>query len=258
MSNYRQWKLEEILFLQGKWMDLFMQTFKESIQKTIDWWDTDEAKIFYQERQERLTNFFNTSGIAEEWNKFAEERATAGADLTEQIYNYARDVRMGDDVIPFTNAERIALNELCDYSYELIKDVTEQQIKGIRDCLIQDYAEGRNSTQTALLEKLEQVQLEPIHTFSAEQRARMIARTETSRITNRATLMQFKRDGVKYVTYHCNSDCAVCLEHAGEEHKVLVDDALAETEIFHPNCSCTPIAVKDENGFYIPPEETTE
>ena len=255
MSNYRQFKLEEILFLQSKWWEMFMQTFKESVERTMDWWDTDDAKIFFQERQGRLTNFFNESGISDEWSKFVEERAKTGADLVEEIYGYARGVRMGDDVIPYTNTERIALNELCDSTYELIKDVTEDQIKGIRECLIQDYAEGRNSSRTAILEKLEQVQLEPIHTFSAEQRARMIARTETSRITNRATLMQMKQDGVKYVTYHCNSDCEICLEHAGEEHAVLVDEALAEDEIFHPNCSCTPVPVKDENGFYIPPPE---
>lgn len=251
MSNYRQFTLEEILWMQGKFWDFFKETFTQSVQRTMDWWISDEARDFFQERQGRLTNFFNESGIAEEWGKFVEERATMGADIAEQIYDYSREVRMAEDVVPYTQAEREGMNLLCDYEYELIKDVTEEQIQGIRECLIQDYAEGRNSTETEILNKLEEIQLEPIHTFSSEQRARMIARTETSRITNRATLEQFKRDGVKYITYFCNSDCEVCLEHCGDENKVPVEEALDGDEIFHPNCSCTPIPAPDEDGRFI-------
>lgn len=260
MSNYRMFTLPEILFFQSDWWNFFKETFSESVAMTMDWWRSDEAKEFYQERQGRLTTFFNESGISEEWSKFAEERATIGSDIAEQIYDYARDVRMGDDVVPYTTAERDGMNLLCDYEYELIKDVTEEQIQGIRECLIQDYAEGRNSTETEILNKLEQIQLEPIHTFSPEQRARMIARTETSRITNRATLQQFKRDGVKYVTYVrlSGEDCDICDDHCGEENKVPVDEALDGDEIFHPNCSCTPVAAADENGLYISTETETE
>lgn len=254
MSDYHNWTEEEILYLENLWIDFFLyEVFAESIEETIRWWQTDEARAFYQEQQGRINDFFNESGISDKWHEFAETRAKRGADITEQIYDYAKRVRSGENVPHYTRMERAGMNKLCDYNYELVRDVTQQQIKGIRDCLIQDYAEGRNSTQTVLLEKLEQVQLEPIHTFSAEQRARMIARTETSRITNRATLEQMKRDGVQYVTYKCNSNCAECLKHAGEKHAVPIDQALMEDEIFHPNCSCTPIAVADENGFFVPP-----
>lgn len=255
MSDYHTWTPEEIAFLEGLWIEFFMtEVFSASIEETLQWWQSDEAREFYHERQGRINDFFNESGISERWHDFAEQRAKRGADITEQIYDYAKKVRTGEDAPQYTRMEREGMNKLCDYNYELIRDVTQQQIKGIRDCLIQDYAEGRNSRQSVLLEKLEQVQLEPIHTFSAEQRAKMIARTETSRITNRATLEQFKRDGVKYVTYKCNSNCSVCLAHAGEKHAVPVDEALEQDSIFHPNCSCTPVAVADENGFYIPPE----
>lgn len=257
MSNYRQFTLEEVMMMQGLYWNFFKETFEESVKKTLEWWVTDEARQFYQERQGRITNFFNSSGISEEWSSFVEERATRGADITEQIYDYAKEVRMADDVLPYTQSEIDGLNLLCDYEYELIKNVTEEQIQGIRECLIQDFAEGRNSTQTEILNKLEQIQLEPIHTFSPEQRARMIARTETSRITNRATLEQMKRDGVKYVTYYRASgeDCDICDDHCGDENKVPVDEALDGDEIFHPNCSCTPIPVPDENGLLIPPTE---
>ncbi len=257
MSDYRLFTFAEIQFLQSIYYSTFMETFKQAIEKTMDWWDMEETKIFFQEQQYRLTTFFNESGIADEWNSFVEERATHGADIVEQIYDYARDVRQESAIVPYTSVERISLNELCDYNYELIKDVTQQQIRGIRECLIQDFAEGRNSKRTEILEKLEQIQLEPIHTFSAEQRARMIARTEVNRITNRVKVNQMYRDGVKYMTYERKSDkpCDICDEHCGEENKILVEDAVFGTEIFHPNCSCEPVPVADENGFFIPVEE---
>lgn len=257
MSDYSLFTIPELNFLQTLYFTFFIETFKESVEMTMAWWELDATKIFFQERQERMTNFFEESGISEEWNKFVEERANKGADIVEQIYDYSREKRMGDDVIPYTEMEKRGINELCDYNYELIKDVTEQQIKDIRQCLIQDYAEGRNSADSTILEKLEQIQLESIHTFSAEQRARMIARTETSRITNRATLDQMRKDGVKYVTYHRSDtrDCKICDDHCGDKNAVPIDQAIMGDSIFHPNCSCTPVPVADENGFFIPPEE---
>lgn len=249
MNRYPFLTNAELLFFQNTYLKFFADTFQANIDNTIVWWASDEAREFFQERQGRLTDFFKESGISDEWNNFAEERARTGADITEQIYKYAKEVQSERDIIEYTQIEKDAINHLCDYSYELIKDVTEEQIKGIRDCLIQEYSEGRNSRESVILEKLEQVQLEPIHTFSAEQRARMIARTESKRASNLARLHNMKQDGVKYVTYVCNSDCEICNEHAGEEHKVTIDEALEGDEIFHPNCNCTPVPVADEDGL---------
>lgn len=262
MKSYRFFTDAEMGVFENAFLKLFADTFQMNIDNTIAWWVTDEAREFFQQRQGRLTDFFRESGISNEWSSFAEERAKMGADITEQIYNYAREVQNESAIIEYTQIERDALNHLCDYTYELVKDVTEEQIQGIRDCLIQEYAEGRNSRESVLLEKLEQVQLEPIHTFSAEQRARMIARTESKRATNAARLQSMKQDGVKYVTYYCNSDCEVCNEHTGEENKIPVDEAIDGDEIFHPNCNCTPIPVADENGLRytenLEPSDTSE
>lgn len=254
MSNYRMFTVAEINFLQSELFKSIMGGFEESVQTTMEWFVTDEAKDFFQQRQYRITNFFNESGIAEQWSNIVESRAKEGADIVEGIYNYARDVRMGDDIREYTEVERARINQLCDYNYELIKDVTEEQIQGIREALIQDYAEGRNSRRTEILEKLEQIQLEPIHTFSPEQRARMIARTETNRASNIATLEQYRADGVTRVELLVNSDCEECNSHKEDEDGTIIEytiDEALEDPIFHPNCSCRWRPYKDAStGLY--------
>lgn len=252
--NLDAFKKGLFVYFQNKLLETILGGFREAIDKTMEWWRTDEAGEYFQEQQYRLTEFFEQSGIAQEWQNIIESRASAGADIAEQIYEYARNLRLDGDVIPYTEAERSAMNYLADSQYELIRDVTEEQVKGIREALVQDYAEGRNSAETVILEKLEQVQLQPIHTFSPEARARMIARTKTSRAANVATLQFFKANDILYVKLKCNSDCEICNSHVtdddGEPIIYHVDEALEEP-MYHPNCSCTWMAARNpETGLY--------
>lgn len=257
MSNYRDFTVAEINFLQAKILENILEGFSQTIQATLDWWLTDECKQFFQERQYRITEFFNTSGISEEWSNIIEERAQRGADIVEGIYNYASEVRMDDTVREYTKMEVERLNYLCDQNYELIKDVTTEQVKSIREALVQDYAEGVRSKESELLSRLEEIQLQPIHTFSPEQRAKMIARTETNRAINVSTIEQYRADGVLRLELLVNSDCDECNSHATETiddeeyiRQYTIDEAL-EDPLFHPNCSCRWKVARDEEGVPI-------
>ena len=160
---------------------------------------------------------------------------------------------MTDHLVEYTRTERAALNRLCDYNYELIRNVTNDEITAIRRSLVQDYAEGQNPRQSHLRE----LALEPINGFSPAKRAEMIARTESARTLNVSTLETMRADGVQYVVlYGCNPDCDECSQYMDEEHPVRIDEALG-VEVPHPNCRGTWIVVADSvKGLYTNPVQS--
>ena len=210
--------------------------FDEVVDTTWQWLQTPEAQEFFFEQRGQLNRFFRESGIHERWDEIIETRARTGADMTQQIYEYARKLNMDTDVLHYTAQERTVMNKLCDNTYELIRNVTTDQVKGIRQSLIRDYAEGNNPRQTHLRE----VQLEPINGWTPEQRAVVIARTESATALNSGMLQQYASDGIQFVTLLCNSDCDECLAYAeenGQEKMVPISEAL-DTPCIHPNCRC--------------------
>lgn len=205
--------------------------YREAVDKTMSWLESPAAEEFFKRQSQQLTTFFTTSGIRDTWENIIETRANTGKDITKQIYDYARSVNMTDHLVPYTRAETLALNRLCDYNYELIRNVTNDEITAIRRTLVQDFAEGVYPLRT----NLKKLELEPINGFSPSKRAEMIARTETARTLNVSTLTTLMNDGVKEVIlYGCDPTCDECYEYCTEPQKIT--DAL-DLELPHPNCT---------------------
>ena len=215
--------------------DNILKGFEESINTTVEWLESPAAAEYFGAQQQRLTTFFQTSGIRDRWDEIIEERAERGADLTSQIYEYARSVNMDDHLLPYTDTERRAMNRLCDNTYELIRNVTNEQINGIRRQLIQDYAEGVNPRQTSIKERLQEIQLEPINGLSPEARAEMIARTESARTLNTSTLETYQANGITMVSLYGSDQCDECAEY---NEPIPIQEAL-EIGVVHPNCRCS-------------------
>ena len=231
---------------QNMWMYQLRSTmeegFDEAVNETWRWLQTPEAEQFFMKQRGRLSTFFAESGIQDKWDDIITERAKRGADITEQIYDYARKVNMTDHLTEYTSTERAAMNRLCDYNYELIRNVTNDEITAIRRSLIVDYAEGNNPRQSHLRE----LALEPINGFSPMKRAEMIARTESARTLNISTLQTMGVAGVQYVVLvGCNPDCDVCGEYTDEDKPVRLEDAL-EVGVPHPNCHGTWVVADKE------------
>lgn len=240
IHNYRRFMPEE----QQKWemqlQDVMLGGFDEAVLTTSQWLETPVAREYFMNQRGMLNTFFEESGIAKEWDNIIRTRANRGVDVTKQIYDYARKVNMEDHLVEYTDTELRALNRLCDYNYELIVNVTRDEISAIRRKLVQDYAEGRHPTKTGLKE----LQLQPINNWSPEQRAVVIARTESARTLNVSTLETMRADGVEMVVlYGCNLDCDICAEY--NLNPVPINDAMA-LEVPHPNCVGAWIDYKPE------------
>ena len=241
-----QLTLDDYIINEQALYENMARAFDETLQATIDWMQTDEAEEYFAKQAGRLSKFMTESGIRRRWQDIIEERAETGADITEQIYDYARQVQMDNYLEEYTPSEIKALNKLCDYNYELIVNVTEDQISGIRRMLVQDYAEGRNPRRSTLREEYEKIQLEPINHLSPEERAVMIARTESARALNTASLECYRNDGFSRVELYGSSQCDECAQYAlgSDDYPdgVPIEEAL-EIEVPHPNCRCSWIPV---------------
>lgn len=240
MPDIRRLTNAEKIALARKMHKNILNAFDEIVLATEDWLTMPSTEAFFKKQSERLAEFMQSSGIRNQWQNIIDKRATQGADIVEEIYNYAKKVGTPDALPEYTQAEKIIVNNLCDYNYELIQNVTQEQISNIRGRLIDDFGNGVNPRQTNLKEMQE---LPGIRGWSPEYRAELIARTETARATNTATLQNYANNGARYVELIVNTDCDECNEHAGQ--KIPIEEALNEP-IFHPNCKCTWVAAKDD------------
>lgn len=249
MTDYRRLMPDEKLKWELQLQNTIVGGFDEAVIKTSEWLESPMAKEYFTNQRGMLNTFFRESGINKTWNEIIETRAQQGVDVTKQIFDYARAVNMKDHLIPYTDTERRALNRLCDYNYNLIVNVTHDEIASIRRKLVQDYAEGRHPTKTGLKE----LQLQPINNWTPEQRAVVIARTESARALNVSTLETMKTDGVEMVIlYGCDLTCEACLEY--NLNPIPIDEAM-ELELPHPNCTGSWINYKEEYIDYRLEEE---
>lgn len=222
--------LHERGILENQLLSVMLGGFDELVFSTWEWLKTAEAQEAFYEQNQRLATFFAESGINNRWNEIIEARARSGVNATEYIYEYARRVNMEDHLIPYTQTETLTLNRLCDSNYELIRNVTLDEVTAIRRQLVQDYANGTYPLQTSLKE----LQLQPINGWSPQKRAEVIARTETARAMNCSTLETYRNEGVEMVVlYGCDSSCDTCSEYFTPTP---IDEAM-EIEVPHPNCT---------------------
>ena len=228
---------------QKRILKVMLEGFDESIQTVYDWLQTDDAKDFFLKQEGLLCDYYRNSGINNKLDKMIHRRAKKGVDIIQELYKhvrkYGKDYGVTTETIQYSNAERIAMNELCDNTYELIKNVSEEEIRNIRRQLLEDYINGRHPLKS----RLKELQLEPINNLSTEKRAELIALTETARAINTANLMTFIDQGVEYVELFGRTDkrgsepCKHCKKQI-KKGPVPISEALKHA-IMHPRCRCT-------------------
>ena len=240
MNDYRPIQPDEQLLWETRLQGVITSGFDEAVNTTWEWLSTEEAKDYFYNQRGQLNTFFRSSGISKEWDDIIEKRAIKGTDVTKQIFDYARKINMTDYLVEYTDTERRALNRLCDYNYELIVNVTRDEISAIRRKLVQDYAEGRHPSKTGLKE----LQLQPINGWTPQQRAEVIARTESALTLNVSTLETMRADGVSMVIlYGCDITCEECMQY--NLNPISIDEAM-ELELPHPNCTGTWVSYHEE------------
>lgn len=233
------------------YLERMLEGVDEQLIEVGRWLQTPEAKDYYYKQKKIKDNFFEESGIREEWDRLLNSTCSDSAEYIEEFYRMGselgyRELRKAFD---FTPADREALYYLKEYNFDLIRNLDDELREGVRQVITQSVMEGQGAAETK--RQLLELPLTPIEgsNISVRQRAEMIARTEHARALDNGTLQAYHEMGVTEVDVITAGDdlvCEDCLDaEASNPHPI--SDA-AELLPMHPNCRCAYAAVTTSIG----------
>ena len=123
------------------------------------------------------------------------------------------------------------------YNYNLLTNLCDDLDKNFKDIILDGVIKGKSVDEIA--EELELAGISPLNKHTAQQRARMIARTEVNSIKNKARLQAYKDNGVKWVDIITKGDSKVCQDCLDIESKnpYTIEEAEGMLPV-HPQCRC--------------------
>lgn len=234
----------------------------EKLQKTIDWLDTEEARQYFQEDIDYRNEIFES--LEEDWDEILSREYDSADELIDNIYEHGKKkgYKNIQEKLRYTNADRYALDFAKNYNFHLIQKLDGNLRGAVHDQILQSRIVGDHPYELA--SKIEKLGVQPLpgSTLSAQQRAVMIARTETARVQNTGILQSYVNEGyteVKILTAEDNHVCHLCLanayefntdeiifENRGKERVHRIADMNRNSWVpLHPNCRCTYIVVAE-------------
>jgi len=148
----------------------------------------------------------------------------------------------------FSTIDRAAVDFLANYELQLLGDVSTELASGIKRTITQGVLEGKSIPEVArdigrVLEDPEAFKTAGKTVFkTAQQRASLIARTETLRAHNEGRKVFCREVGVKkvkWLTAHDERTCPECAPLDGRVFKI--DEAPGPPR--HPGCRCSLVSV---------------
>jgi len=146
----------------------------------------------------------------------------------------------------FSTIDRAAVDFLANYELQLLGDVSTELASGIKRTITQGVLQGKSIPEVArdigrVVEDPDAFKTAGKTVFkTAQQRATLIARTETLRAHNEGRKVFYREVGVKKVKWITAHDERTCPECAPRDGKVYPIDAVPEE---HPGGRCTVVAV---------------
>jgi len=234
-----------------------MQGLDNQVRNTRDWLLTEEAHDLFINRRHEIDEFFANSGIEESWNELINSNAKNSEEYVTRFYNEGAKRGYQDihRTLSYTKADREALFHLKTYNFELIKDINQELVTGLRETISNGVAQG--VTMPELRNAILKTPLEPINgKLNVKARAMMIARTEYGRARTVGRLQAYTNYGVELVEVVTAGDayvCEICQDaEAGNPYEITDTENLP---LFHPNCRCAVAPVVPNNLPSVPNED---
>lgn len=213
------------------------------LSQTAEWLKSDEAKEFYNNRQEYLDFLWeNEIDLPNQLDNLINYNSSASTDeFMSRFYHMGSS--MGAEqlkrAIAFTPADEKTLNFVRLNSYDYIKKLNNDVASEIRNTIFTDIAQGNSYQKT--INKLRELPLKPVADgrISPDVRARMIARTERARARNFGSLQQYADYGVEeydIITAGDSRVCNICIS-IEEGNPYRIGDSSGYPP-FHVHCRC--------------------
>lgn len=240
---------------EKEYLTLIMDGMDNRLIRAGEWFASPEAKRYFREHRDDISNFFNESGIREELETLLEENIKDSASYIERFYETGAKLGYSDlnAKLIFTVADQEALYFLKNYNFNLISNLNTELEAGIRNIITESVLEGKGYKETARL--LLELPLTPINAnITLRQRAEMIARTEHARAINTGTMQAYSNMGVTEVNILTVGDSAVCDDCLDLEanNPYSLEEAMNFLPV-HPNCRCSYTPVIDSINHDVDP-----
>lgn len=252
-----------------RYYNYLMNQLNQQINEAIEWLDTEEAKEFFFGEAEQEKQIF--AELESQWERILNSKYETIDDLLEEVYKYGKikGYQKISETLRYTKTDKLALTHVRNYNFNLIQKLDGELRQSIKNRIFQAVISGENPRSFA--NKLVDLGLErlPNSTFTPQQRALMIARTEVARAQNTGILQSYVNEGytqVKILTAEDSNVCYLCLRNAyefneedqvifanrGEERIHNIKDLIEKKKWvpLHPNCRCTYLSIWESKGEY--------
>lgn len=244
-----------------RYYNLLENHIQNQIDATIKWIESEDAREYFFGESEYQQDVFRS--LEDEWDSILESKYPSVESLLSEVYRRGKAKGYSDmrEHIRYTEQDKIALDFVTNYNFQLIRNIDYDTRSQIKSKIIESIISGEHPyVITPKILKVAEEKLEGSN-FTPRQRATMIARTEVSRVQNTGILQSYVNEGyteVKILTAEDGHVCDTCLRYAfefndnditfencGEErvHNIskLIKGGLFPP--FHPLCRCTYLSV---------------
>ena len=136
-----------------------------------------------------------------------------------------------------TDNDLLNFVEIRQYNYDLLTNLCDDLDKNFKDIILDGVINGKSVNEIA--QELEIAGISPLNKHTAQQRAKMIARTEVNSVKNKARLQAYKDNNITWVDIVTMGDMKVCQEcldlESNNPYNINEIDNLLPV---HPNCRC--------------------
>jgi len=203
-----------------KWVtsDVFKQLLDDVEKLPLNFFDDFKLKmrIFLQDKFELLLLPL-LMGFYEHENKMSYSSLNLKPILTD------------NDLLNFTKIRQ--------YNYDLLTNLCDDLDKNFKDIILDGVVNGKSVNEIA--NELEIAGISPLNRHTAQQRAKMIARTEVNSVKNNARLQAYKDNGVRWVDINTKGDIRVCQDCINiESNNPYTIEEVDGILPVHPNCRC--------------------
>jgi len=136
-----------------------------------------------------------------------------------------------------TDNDLLNFIEIRQYNYDLLTNLCDDLDKNFKDIILDGVINKKSVSDIA--QELEVAGISPLNKHTAQQRAKMIARTEVNSVKNKARLQAYKDNNIKWVDIVTMGDNKVCTDCLNlEAHNPYHIDEVNNLLPVHPNCRC--------------------
>lgn len=195
--------------------------------------------------------------MSSEVDRILENTNLSASAIIDELYNKGavKGFREINRALSYSPQVLDALDILKEYNFDLIRDVSNSLVDGIRATIQRGLLEGSSNYEMG--KRISELGLEPLpgSPLSPYKRGLMIARTESNRVENQATLQSYATYGVEKVDVinTGNDPCEECIDIA-DNNPYTLEEAEGLLPV-HPNCECTISAHFDYSLSLVPVDD---